>query len=303
MIHTPTIMTGNRVLRWGIAGLWLAVATTTPAQRPGPKLPEGTIVHRDLAYVANGHERQRLDLYLPEKSANPLPVVVWIHGGAWLGGSRAYTGPLLPLVGKGYAVASIGYRLSQDAVFPAQIEDCKAAIRWLRANAGTYQLDPNRIGVGGDSAGGHLAALLGTTGGVKELEGNGGNPDQPSRVQAVLDWYGPSDLLKMGGSHNDPNSPEALLIGGPVQQHPDKAARASPITYVSKDTPPFLIMHGDQDNVVPITESERLAAALEAAGVEVTFHRIAGAGHGGREFSSEENLKRIEGFFARHLGG
>ena len=168
-------------------------------------------------------------------------------------------------------MASINYRLSQHAIFPAQIEDCKAAIRWLRANAAKYHLDADRIGVWGASAGGHLVAMLGTTGSVKELEGKGGNLDQSSRVQCVVDWFGPSDLPTMGGSHDDPGSPESRLIGGPVQENKEKARKASPLTYVSKDSAPFLIMHGDQDNVVPPGQSELLAEALKKAGVEVTL--------------------------------
>ena len=144
-----------------------------------------------------GHERNRLDLYLPEKVKGRLPVVVWIHGGAWMEGSKDDC-PAVPFAAEGCAVASINYRLSQHAIFPAQIQDCKAAIRWLRANADKYHLDPDHIGVWGASAGGHLVALLGTTAAVKEFEGRGGNLDQSSRVQCVLDWYGPSELTMMG---------------------------------------------------------------------------------------------------------
>jgi acetyl esterase/lipase len=212
-------------------------------------VPEGTKVHRDLEYVKDGHERQKLDLYLPEKADAPLPVIVWVHGGAWRAGSKDRP-PALPFVTKGYAVASINYRLSQHAQFPAQIEGCKAALRWLRANARKYNLDPEHIGVWGASAGGHLVALLGTSGDVKELEGKGGNPEQSSRVQAVVDWFGPTDFLQMGGSHNDAKSPESQLLGGAVQENKEKAAKANPITYVSKDDPPFLIMHGDKGPTV-----------------------------------------------------
>jgi acetyl esterase/lipase len=271
------------------------------AQRPQLALPEGTKVQRDLSYVQEGHERQRLDLYLPEKPKGPLPVIVWVHGGAWLAGSKDGGGPALPFVQQGFAMASINYRLSQHAQFPAQIEDCKAAIRWLRANARTYDLDPDHIGVWGASAGGHLVALLGTSGGVKELEGNGGPLDRSSRVQAVIDWFGPTDFTKMGGSHDGPNSPEARLLGGPVQENKEKAARANPITYVSHDDPPFLIMHGDQDPTVPFNQSELLAGALRGAGVDVSFHPVKGAGHGGREFSSAENRKLVEAFLDKHL--
>jgi acetyl esterase/lipase len=283
-------------------GVVLAVSTAAAhAQRPQAKVPDGTKVLRDLEYVKGGHERQRLDLYLPEKADRPLPLIVWIHGGAWLAGNKDGGGPPLPYAGKGYAVASINYRLSQHAKFPAQIEDCKAAIRWLRANAKKYQLDPDRFAVWGASAGGHLVALLGTSGDVKDLEGDGGNLEQSSRVQAVVDWFGPTDMTKMGGRHDAPESPESKLLGGPVQDNKDKAARANPITYVSKDDPPFLIMHGDEDKTVPFSQSELLAEALKNAGVEVTLTRIEGAGHGGREFSSEANRKIIAEFLDRHL--
>lgn len=205
------------------------------AQQPPPKgkLPPGVRAERALPYVAGGMERQQLDLYLPEKAEGPLPVIVCVHGGAWLGGSKDNC-PAIRFALKGYAVASINYRLSHQAVFPAQIEDCKVAIRWLRANATKYKLDPEHIGVWGASAGGHLVALLGTTGDVKELEGKGGNLDQSSRVQAVVDWFGPTDFTRMGGTHDNPKSPESLLIGGAIQENKDKAAKANPITYVSK---------------------------------------------------------------------
>jgi acetyl esterase/lipase len=265
-----------------------------------PQPAVGMKVHRDLEYVKDGHERNKLDLYLPEKADGPLPVIVWVHGGGWQAGSKDNP-PALPFVARGYAVASINYRLSQHAPFPAQIEDCKAAIRWLRANAGMYHLDSAHFGVWGSSAGGHLVALLGTTGGVKELEGKGGNLDQSSRVQAVVDFYGPTDLTQMGGTHDRPDSPEAKLIGGPVQENKDKAAKANPISYATRNAAPFLILHGDKDNTVPYNQSELLVEALKKAGVEVTLKKVEGAGHGGRDFNSPENRKLIEDFFDRHL--
>jgi acetyl esterase/lipase len=270
-------------------------------QPPGkPMLPSGTQAHRDLEYVPGGHARNKLDLYLPTKADHPLPVIVWIHGGAWLIGSKEGC-PATWFTTRGFAAASINYRLSQHAIFPAQIEDCKAAIRWLRANAKKYNLDANHIGVWGESAGGHLVALLGTTGDVKELEGKGGNLDQSSRVQCVVDWFGPTDFTKMGGWHDDANSPEAKLIGGPVNDKKELAANANPITYVSKDDPPFLIMHGEDDNVVPINQSKLLDEALRKAGVECTFVRIPGNGHGGPGFVNPENRKKIADFFEKHL--
>ncbi len=145
--------------------------------------------------------------------------------------------------------------------------------------------------------------MLGTTGGVKELEGRGGNLDQSSRVQCVVDWFGPADLLTMGGGHNGPNSPEAKLLGGPVQENKEKARKASPLTYVSKDSAPFLIMHGDQDNVVPPHQSEDLAEALKKAGVEAKLQIVKGNKHAGPGFSTPENRRLIEEFFDKHLKG
>ena len=264
-----------------------------------PAVPEGVTPHRDLAYVEKGHERNKLDMYLP-KSDKPTPLVVWIHGGAWQTGSKNAC-PALFLTEKGYAVASINYRLSQHAIFPAQIEDSKAAIRWLRANAKKYNLDAEKLAVWGSSAGGHLVALLGTSGDVKELEGKGGNAEQSSRVQCVVDFFGPTDFTKMGGNHDKPGSPESNLIGGAVSANAEKAAKADPITYVSKDDPPFLIVHGDKDNTVPFNQSELLTAALKKAGVEVELIPIKGGGHGGPEFFAPPTRKRVEEFLAKQL--
>jgi acetyl esterase/lipase len=290
--------------RW-IWVLGLVLAWTNPAisqERPKPpRAPQGVKVLKDLSYVENGHERNRLDLYLPEKAEGRLPLIVWIHGGAWWAGNKEGC-PAVPFAAKGYAVASINYRLSQHAVFPAQIEDCKAAIRWLRANSAKYHLDPDHVGVWGGSAGGHLVAMLGTAGGVKEWDRTGGNLDQSSRVQCVVDWFGPADMATMGKQADKPGTPVAQLIGGPVQENREKARKASPLTYVGKDSAPFLIMHGDKDYTVPLSQSEVLAEALKKAGVEVNLVVVAGNGHGGPGFNSPENRKVIEDFFAKHLG-
>ena len=248
------------------------------------EVPEGVTVYRDVVYVTNGHERQKLDLYVPDTGEN-LPLIIWIHGGAWRGGDKAHYNPKEYLK-DGYAGASLNYRLSQHAIFPAQIEDVKAAVRWLRANAETYRLDPDRFAAWGSSAGGHLVAMLGTTGNVSEFE-VGENLKVSSRVQAVVDYFGPTDFLQMdaqrlpdGLVHNDPDSPESQLVGGPIQEHTDRVAKANPITYVSKDDSPFLIIHGDRDKLVPYQQSVLLKDALDAASVPVTFYRVEGGGHG-----------------------
>ena len=270
------------------------------------RVPEGTRAEFDLEYGPHG-VGNRLDLYLPKADA-PLPLVIWIHGGGWEAGSKE-DAPGFGLLNKGYAFASINYRLSQEAKFPAQIEDCKAAVRFLRANAKKYNLDPDHIGVWGASAGGHLVALLGTTGSVKELEGDGPNKDVSSAVQAVVDWFGPTDMLQMAKQAvekpvfdaDSADSPVGRLFGGPVQEHKDLADKANPIHFIGKDAAPFLIFHGDKDNIVPLGQSKILDEALKAAKVESTLVVIEGAGHGGPGFGSPENLQKIQAFLDAHL--
>ncbi|HNQ89922.1 MAG TPA: alpha-L-fucosidase [Verrucomicrobiota bacterium] len=291
------------MLTWACLPAFGAIALTQPPGFRQSSLPEGATAHRDLAYVPSGHERQKLDLYLPKDGTN-LPLIINIHGGAFKMGSKEQGVPL-DYLAQGYAIASINYRLSQHAVFPAQIEDCKAAVRWLRAHAGEYRLDPHRFAAWGASAGGHLAAMLGTTGDTTEFE-VGAHLDQSSRVQAVVDYFGPTDFLQMdlhrlpnGQRHDPADSPESLLIGGAIQEHKDQAAKANPITYVTAGDPPFLICHGDADPLVPHHQSELLAAALKQAGVPVTFYTVRGAGHG--RFSDPKVGELTREFLAKHL--
>jgi acetyl esterase/lipase len=291
-----------------LVSLPFLIAISTLGQAPG-RIPAGIKAERNIAYVENGHRNQVLDIYLPETpSDKPLPLMIWIHGGAWMAGSQANP-PVLFLVSKGFAVASIQYRFAKDAIWPAQSFDCKAAIRFLRANAGKYNFDPDRFAVGGDSAGGHLAAFIGTSGDVKEMEGDLGNTNVSSRVQAAIDWFGPTDLLLMGEQagpnsmihHNDTNSPESMLMGGAIQEKKELAKTANPLTYIDKHDPPFLIMHGDNDQLVPLAQSVILAKALIDAGVEVTMKTIPGAGHEDPKFRSPENQLLMEGFLRQAL--
>lgn len=238
----------------------------------------------DLVYARLGPRALTLDLYLPEDVPPPHPLLVWIHGGAWRMGSKENP-RALPLVQHGYAVASLEYRLSQEARFPAQLHDCKAAVRWLRTRAEQFGLDPTRFGAWGGSAGAHLAALLGVTAGVADLEGDFGPDKASSAVQAVCDWYGPSDFLHMNDEpgvmdHNAPDSPESQLIGAPIQERPDLVTKANPITYVHQGAPPFLIMHGTADKVVLPNQSVLLHEALVGAGVTSTLILLGGLGHG-----------------------
>jgi acetyl esterase/lipase len=276
--------------------MWLAIiilvialcgTTAQPASaRRRPAEIDDAAIQRDLVYKRINGRPLRLDLYCPEKASSPSPVILWINAGGWSHGRKEDYSPVISFVSDGYAVASIELRLSGEAPFPAQIEDCKAAVRWLRANAAKYNLDANRIGAGGHSGGGHLAALLGTSGGVQELEGSGDSMSYSSRVQAVCDASGPSDILRLYHDASDPSTgtkPKAIsyidaFLGGPAEQNKEKAIAASPITYVSKDDPPFLIIHGEKDFGVPVSQAELLAAALKAAGVETTLE-ITPRGH------------------------
>jgi acetyl esterase/lipase len=298
-------MTKSQVILVSITLIFiLSVAVAQQAaESTSPQAPKGPIVYRDLPYVTGGHEQQKLDLYLPG-TEEKLPLIIRIHGGAWFAGSKESENPK-DYLQDGFAVASINYRLSQHAIFPAQIQDCKAAVRYLRANAQKYNLDPNRFAVWGESAGGHLAALLGTTGDVNEFD-VGENITVSSRVQAVVDYFGPTDFLQMeehrlpdGMHHNSPDTPESKLIGGNIADNPQKVAKANPITYVKKDAPPFLIIHGDKDPLVPHHQSELLEAALKKAGVPVTFYTVKGGGHGG---FTDPNVPRLtKQFFEKNL--
>jgi len=263
----------------------------------------------DIPYAGTDNPRQKLDLLLPkERGDQKLPVIAFIHGGGWQNGdkSRAY-GQLMPFVRSGnYAGVSIGYRLTDEGSWPVQIHDCKAAIRWIRANADKYGLDPDRIGIMGSSAGGHLVAMLGTSGGVASLEGNLGDfDDTDSRVKCVVDLYGPTELLTMGNSgrikHDDPGSPESKLVGGPLQERKDVARSASPITHVTKDDAPILIVHGTNDPLVPFEQSVSFENRLKEAGVDATLITIEGGTHGG--FRNPKLRDIVSAFFDKHLRG
>ena len=279
-------------------------------RRIGQNVPEDMTVLRDVVFGKGGGRELTMHIVMPkEKATATAPVYVWIHGGGWLGGKKdGGIGQTVPLVRRGFVGATIEYRLTGEAPFPAQIEDCKCAIRYLRAHAEKYNIDADRIAVGGSSAGGHLAALLGTSGGVKELEGSGGWPDQSSTVQAVVDLYGPTDFkafVTTEGfeSHNRAGSPESKLLGGgEVITNVDGIKRVNPITYVDESDPPFLIIHGTNDRTVPVNQSEAIHKALQAAKVSSKLHVIEGAGHGGPQFSDPEIRAMQVDFLTKTFG-
>lgn len=271
-------------------------------------LPDGTKVYKNIAYVKDGHALQKLDLYLPENIGNkPLPLVIWVHGGGWQNGSKDKIERNLFLLEKGFALASVDYRLTSDAIFPAQIYDCKAAIRYLRKNAWGFGLDANNFGLWGSSAGGHLVALLGTTNANKELDGELGVTSVSSNVQAVCDWFGPTNIIKQDKhASTKPNAkpdpltrPEVKFIGGLIENNIEKAKQASPITHVSENDPPFLIMHGDEDKMVPLSESQNFFQLLQKSGIESELVVVEGAGHG--FFKDEELHYKVIDFFSNQL--
>ena len=251
---------------------------------------------KNLQYAEVDGKPLLLDLYLPEKPEGS-PLVIWVHGGGWKGGSKQNCF-VKWLSNFGYTVASINYRLVDVAKWPAQLHDCKGAIRWLRANAQTYGYNPDCVIAAGASAGGHLVALLGTTGDSEELEGNvGGNREQSSRVQAVVDYYGATDFLLRSRTQswkvNKPGSVVYNLLGGPANQLVDKAKQASAKFHVTPNDAPLLVFHGGKDTTVLMNQTDAIEEAYKKHNLPVTVYRLKDAGHGGFVFYSAENAKHL----------
>ena len=269
----------------------------------------------DIPY-ANLSLAEKLDIYLPDKGDGPFPVIMSIHGGAFMFGDKAdeQLNPMLQGLNHGYAIVSINYRMSGEAIFPANINDVKAAIRWVKANAAKYKFSPKRIALWGGSAGGNLAALAGTSGDVKELENmTMGNSNQSSRVMAVVDWFGPTNFLLMDEqfketgngkpNNSEADSPLSKVLGQKITQIPEKVKMANPESYITSDDPPFLIEHGTKDQLVPTQQSvmfyEKLVKVLGKE--KVTLHLLEGVQHGGKEFETPENLQMVFSFLDKTL--
>ena len=274
-------------------------------------LPDNVELIADIPYAGTDHHRQQLDLLLPRERATeaPLPVIAYVHGGGWSLGSRLMARPqVAPHVDSGrYAAVAIGYRLSGEVSYPAQIHDANAGIRWIHANAGRYGLDPDRICAMGSSAGGHLTALLGTTNGSAEHAGSlGPSPELSSDVQCAVDLFGPTDLTvpdseeRRAASAGAPSSRE-MLLGAPVSEVPELARSASPLHQVDAGDPPFLLIHGTKDPLVAYSDSVALDAALRKAGVHSELMTIEGGGHG--DFFGPPIVTRVRAFLDRHLAG
>ena len=262
----------------------------------------GAALRKNIVFARPGGIELRLDLIFREqRDAVPAPVIVWVHGGGWnnhdLDRNYRPEVELLRLAAKGYVIACIDYRLSDQAPFPAHIQDCKCAIRWLRAHAAEWNLDPERIGVWGESAGGHLVNLLGIAEDVPEFEGDGGWQEYSSHVNAVCTWYSPADFMRIA-AHGDPVIDEMLGFPTP-EQRPAALRFASPLTYLHPGIPPFLVMHGTTDELVSPEQSELLYQSLCGAGCQAELFLVEGQGHG--FFQGEEIYRRIRDFFDRTL--
>jgi acetyl esterase/lipase len=292
-----------------------ALALVRPVQqKPGPMpgpggiLPQGpTPTHANLDYAppepptSNGH---KLDLYLPAGVSGPLPVVIWTGGSAWMAdtGKRTAGGLAARLNPAGYAVAGVSIRSSSQVRFPGQLHDIKAAIRWLRANATSYNLDPNHIAIMGDSSGGWTAAMAAVTGDAPEMEGSVGTTGVSSQVQAAVAFYPPTDFLAMDAwalqkcdaprCHDSADSPESRLVGCAIQSCPDKVKAANPVRYVSAADPPIMILHGGSDALVPHNQGELLYMALNKACRDAVFISLPKAPHGGwNAFLTDDGLR------------
>ena len=289
----------NLIISFGLL-LSLSVFAQNKNKKPA-KLPAHITKLANVEYAKVGDKSMLLDLYLPKDASGKPPVIIWVHGGGWKNGSKEKVKGLW-LIEHGFALASINYRLTQEAQWPGQVDDCRAAVRFLRSNADKYNLNPNRIAAWGGSAGGHLVAVLGTQDLPKDEKVS-------SRVQAVLDWYGPSDLLTMPPNmvsekrtlEQVAKSNGAKLLGATVKDVPELAKQASAFWNVSKDDCPFLIMHGDKDPGVPIEQSIKLHNKQKEVGAPTKLYIVKGAGHGGKLFLTDEVNKVILDFFKESL--
>ena len=295
-------------MNYCFAILLSAVAAASAFAKDDPqkildRLPKGTIIERDIVYATNGERKMLLDVYRP-KSDKPLPLVIWFYGGAWDWGNKDRSQPLIPMLARGYAIAGVTHTKSKEEIFPAVINDCRAAVSFLRLNAKRFNLDPKRFGAAGESSGGHLTALLATTSDTNEFQKHPVTQKASSAIQAASPWCGPTDFLKLNDvkasqDYSNPRSAPSRLVGKSIKQAPEKCRQANPITYVTKDDPPCFIVHGDRDFVVPLNQSELLHAALGEAGVPSTLHVVKGAGHGFSKITpaNEKVVERVMDFF------
>ena len=264
--------------------------------------PDGVTWEPNVEYANPDGQHLQLDVARPAKGDGPFPAVLCIHGGGFRAGDRhGYDGLCLRLAQQGYVAATVEYRLAPKYQFPAAVFDCKAAVRWLRANAAKYHIDPERIGVTGGSAGGHLAQFLGVTNDVKKFDGDDGNPDQSSQVVCVVNCYGPSDFTKSYGHSKDAAVVLPLWLGGDLETARRRHIEASPLYWVTPDAAPTLCIHGTKDDYVAYEQATWIVDRLKAADVEAELLTIEGAGHGFHGADAEKADQAMIAFFDKHL--
>ena len=286
-----------------------AILTLTLGFAAAPLTAAEVVVEKDIVYGTGGGKDLKLDLARPEQSHGLLPAIVYIHGGGWQGGSRdGYHKDIQEAAKRGYVAVTVSYRLTDPdehgkarQPFPAQVEDVKCAVRWLRANAEKYHIDPNRIGATGGSAGGHLSLMLGVLGDSQKFEGGGGHPGVSSRVQAVVNYFGPTDLTHLYSSSKRVAGILDVLLNGSPEQVGASYQEASPVTYVSKDTPPTLTLHGTADPIVPVDQATEFDAAMKKAGASHTLTLMEGEGHGFKKEADRKAREATFKFFDEHL--
>jgi len=284
-------------------GLLLALGPvpTAQAQKP-PAVPQGVVFEAGIEYANPDGQHLRLNMARPKEGDGPFPAVLCIHGGGFRAGKReGYDSLCIRLAQRGYVALTVSYRLAPKYRFPAAVHDVKAAVRWVRANAKQYHIDPDRIGVTGGSAGGHLAQFLGVTAGVKEFEGTGGNAGQSSRVACVVNVYGPSDFTRSYGKSVDAAEVLPLFLGGNLETARREHIRASPLYWVTPDASPTLCIHGTEDKYVAHEQAVWLVDRLKAAAVEAELLTLKGAGHGFKGKDAEKAERAMMDFFDRHL--
>ncbi len=287
---------------FAIVALWVSSATAQSPKKAAIAVPDSVIFEQGIAYTSPDGQPIALDLARPKEGAGPFPAVICIHGGGFRAGNReGYDNLIVRLAEKGYIAATVSYRLAPKNPFPAAVHDVKAAVRWLRANAEKYHVDPARIGVTGGSAGGHLAQFLGVTGDEPRFEGNGGNPGVSSKVACVVNVYGPSDFTRSYGKSVDAAEVLPLFLGGNLETARFPHVLASPLTWVSKGDAPTLIIHGTEDKYVAHEQSVWLFDALKAHDVEAGLLTIEGAGHGFKGADAETADKAMFAYFDEHL--
>ncbi len=270
------------------------------AEEPPFLVPAGVTVERDIVYARYGSRELKLDLYGPSTGGGPFPAVVFIHGGGWSGGNKnAFRRQAAYLASKGYIGAAIEYRLSGEATYPAAVHDSKAAVRWLRAQAARYRINPDRIGAAGGSAGGHLVSMLGTTAKIRDLEGEGGSAGHSSRVQAVAAFNPAIDLMSLGRAPGTAAvDAVSRFLGGPYDKLAAVYSQASPVMHAGKDSAPHLLLHGTADTTVPYQQSVNMQKKLQAAGARAELYTAEGAPHGffNRPPHFQPTLERLEQF-------